>query len=44
MLYARLRDPWERRLDLRYLPRYARGWSRPLGELVPTRIQLEARP
>ena len=44
-LYARLRDPWERRLDLRHLLPYARQWSRPpIGERVPHRIQLEARP
>ncbi len=46
MLYARLRDPWERQLDLRHLLRYARDWSRPtLGsELTPPRIQLELHP
>ncbi len=45
MLYARLRDPWERRLDLRHLLPYAREWSRPSDSRVPYRIQLgEARP
>ena len=44
MLYARLRDPWERRLDLRYLLQYARDWSRPMGQLAPQRIHMEARP
>ena len=46
MLYARLRDPWERQLDLRHLLPYARQWSRPpIGERAPHRIRLEeARP
>ncbi len=44
MLYARLRDPWERQLDLRHLLPYARQWSRPSDSRVPYRIQLEARP
>ncbi len=44
MLYARLRDPWERQLDLRHLLPYAREWSRPSDSRVPHRIQLEARP
>ncbi len=45
MLYARLRDPWERQLDLRHLLPYAREWSRPSDSRVPYRIQLEeARP
>ena len=42
-LYARLRDPWERRLDPRHLLRCALDWSRPSDSRVPYRIQLEAR-
>ena len=44
MLYARLRDPWERQPDLRHLLPYAREWSTSSDSRVPHRIRLgEAR-